>query len=65
MNIAVLVMCGTAMIAIIAIQAAENREQRKTIERLVAKCCDLPPEAPQGAKTRVVSGYIKDTEDKT
>ena len=65
MNIAVLVMCGAAMIAIIAIQSAENREQRKTIERLVAKCCDLPPEATQGAKTRVVSGYIKDTEDKT
>ena len=66
MNTAVVVVCGAVWIAVVAILLSENRAQRKTIERLVAKCCDLPPESPRGAKTRVVSGYIKDnTEDKT
>jgi hypothetical protein len=65
MNTAVIVVCGVVWVAVIALQAAEIREQRQTIERLVQKCCDLPKEVPQGAKTRVVSPYIEKTEDET
>ena len=62
MNTAVIVVCGVVWVAVIALQAAEIREQRQTIERLVQKYCDLPP---QGAKARVVSPYIEKTEDET
>lgn len=65
MNTAVIVVCGVVWVAVIALQAAEIREQRQTIERLVQKCCNLPKEVPQGAKARVVSPYIEKTEDET
>lgn len=65
MNTAVVVVCGAVWIAVVSFQAWEIHEQRKTIERLVEKCCDLPKKVPQGVKTRVVSPYIKESEDKT
>lgn len=65
MNTAIVAVCGAVWIAVVAFQAWEIHEQRKTIERLVQKCCDLPKEVPQGAKARVVSPYIDKTEDET
>ena len=64
MSTAVTIIFGAICIASVAVLAAEIREQRKTIERLVQKCCDLPEDAAKGTKPRVISPYIDEkTED--
>ena len=63
-NAVVGVVCSVVWLAVTAFLTAELREQRRTIEKLVQKCCDLPEDAPQGTKPRVISPYIDEkTED--